>query len=269
MTDKNRQKGNESVGEKSDGLAGDGREAFRNAERDAYLMMMLRKHISPVAVDYVSLGDVPTEGMKRFARGLQNDARTQGFEDCINAIRGAIAFGQQNANVPPAGNWLTEFWEIGQKLARPAPEALPSATKRLIGWRTDNYLWETSDPEMAKNWEPHHTILPIFEGDPHTKLPAPEALGAAKGVSIDGDEVFAAMYKRDPYWDTQGRSSAEAVRLALDCVRSILGAAKGELSDAEIMSIAYDCNAMPECITDASLKAFARAILAKAKGEQV
>lgn len=127
MTDKNRQKGNESVGEKSDGLAGDAREAFRNAERDAYLMMMLRKHISPVAVDYVSLGDVPTEGMKRFARGLQNDARTQGFEDCINAIRGAIAFGQQNANVPPAGNWLTEFWEIGQKLARPAPEALGAA----------------------------------------------------------------------------------------------------------------------------------------------
>lgn len=42
--------------------------------------------------------------------------------------------------------------------------------RRLIGWRTDNFLWETSDPKMAKNWEPHHTVLPIFEGDPNTKL---------------------------------------------------------------------------------------------------
>jgi len=33
------------------------------------------------------------------------------------------------------------------------------------------------------------------------------------------------------------------------------------LSDAEIISLAYDCNAMPEAMTDAGLKRFARAII--------
>ncbi|MDG3721567.1 hypothetical protein L5B98_05785 [Pseudomonas aeruginosa] len=46
---------------------------------------------------------------------------------------------------------------------------------RLIGWRTDNYLWETNDPAVAKNWEGNVGVLPIFEGDPNTKLQAPAA----------------------------------------------------------------------------------------------
>ncbi|WP_305828732.1 hypothetical protein [Pseudomonas aeruginosa] len=41
---------------------------------------------------------------------------------------------------------------------------------KLIGWRTENYLWETSDPSVARNWEPNIGVLPIFEGDPNTKL---------------------------------------------------------------------------------------------------
>lgn len=41
-----------------------------------------------------------------------------------------------------------------------------------------------------------------------------EAASVAQG--LDREAVFAAMYARDPYWDTQGRSSAAAVRLALD-----------------------------------------------------
>ncbi|MBY4730778.1 hypothetical protein K6V90_09560 [Cupriavidus pauculus] len=201
MTDKNRQKGNESVGEKSDGLAGDAREAFRNAERDAYLMMMLRKHISPVAVDYVSLGDVPTEGMKRFARGLQNDARTQGFEDCINAIRGAIAFGQQNANVPPAGNWLTEFWEIGQKLARPAPEA-----STLFGMSV------IVDPKIAPD---------TFE-----IRPAPEALGAEKGVTVA--ECLEALRDVIGWVPSRRFFHTNEAQNAVERARAILAKAKGE-----------------------------------------
>lgn len=55
---------------------------------------------------------------------------------------------------------------------QPATDAAPVAQKRLIGWRTENYLWETSDPKMAKNWEPHIGVLPIFEGDINTKLGA-------------------------------------------------------------------------------------------------
>lgn len=52
-----------------------------------------------------------------------------------------------------------------------------ASTKRLLGWRTENYLWETADPAVAKNWKGHIGVLPIFEGDPNTSLdarPAPD-----------------------------------------------------------------------------------------------
>ena len=34
-------------------------------------------------------------------------------------------------------------------------------------------------------------------------------------------------------------------------------------TDADIMSLAYDCSALPECVTDATLLVFAHAVLAK------
>lgn len=46
--------------------------------------------------------------------------RTKAFKDCIDAIRGAIAFGQQNTNPPPDGEWLAEFWNLGRQFAAPA-----------------------------------------------------------------------------------------------------------------------------------------------------
>ena len=51
----------------------------------------------------------------------------------------------------------------------PQPKAEPALPK-LIGWRTSDYLMETADPAMAKNWELHYEMLPIFEGDANTKL---------------------------------------------------------------------------------------------------
>lgn len=42
--------------------------------------------------------------------------------------------------------------------------------RKLIGWRTDDYLMETKDPEIARNWQCNFRLLPIFEGDPITKL---------------------------------------------------------------------------------------------------
>lgn len=40
----------------------------------------------------------------------------------------------------------------------------------LIGWRTENYLWETKDVTQARNWEPNIGVIPIFAGDPNTSL---------------------------------------------------------------------------------------------------
>ncbi|NID15019.1 hypothetical protein [Luteibacter yeojuensis] len=44
--------------------------------------------------------------------------------------------------------------------------------RRLIGWRTADYTAETSDPDQAKNWSTNVPVLPIFEGDPNTRLVA-------------------------------------------------------------------------------------------------
>lgn len=72
---------------------------------------------------------------------------------------------------------------VEEKLARGVRQellldALQQATARvetaprLIGWRTEDYLWETADPAVAKNWEGNIGVLPIFEGDAITKLSA-------------------------------------------------------------------------------------------------
>ena len=61
------------------------------------------------------------------------------------------------------------------EFAQAKPSANAVRQPRLIGWRTDNYLWETSDPDVAKNWEGNVGVLPIFEDDPNTTLKAPAA----------------------------------------------------------------------------------------------
>ncbi|UZZ09005.1 Arc family DNA-binding protein [Ectopseudomonas mendocina] len=46
-----------------------------------------------------------------------------------------------------------------------------TAAPRLIGWRTADYLEETNDHKVARNWAPNVAVLPIFEGDTITRLP--------------------------------------------------------------------------------------------------
>ena len=63
-----------------------------------------------------------------------------------------------------------------------APAVQAEQTKRLIGWRTTDYTEETSDPEMAKNWAAAVGVLPIFEGDINTRLPAEQLSGNTEQV---------------------------------------------------------------------------------------
>lgn len=66
----------------------------------------------------------------------------------------------------------------------------PQSAPKLIGWRTENFLWETDDPDKARNWEPNVGVLPIFEGDPNTKLTAaPQAPALDAGVVRDVGET--------------------------------------------------------------------------------
>ena len=85
--------------------------------------------------------------------------------------------------------WVAEAAYAAMLDAAPHPPASASPAvaqpvaderKRVIGWRTEEYLYETADPVMAKNWEGNVRVLPIFEGDPNTKLVAPPAEEADK-----------------------------------------------------------------------------------------
>lgn len=74
-----------------------------------------------------------------------------------------------------AENEAAELRMLVERMTSAKPLAAPA---RLIGWRTENYLHETADPAKAKNWEPNIGVLPIFDGDPNTKLAAPAAPAA-------------------------------------------------------------------------------------------
>lgn len=102
------------------------------------------------------------------------DADPQGIRArVVSAVVGAMAYGASNTNKPPEGHWLNEVWDIARAEAnRVQPQATEPAPKKLIGWRTADYLRETTDRQMAKDWEVHYEVLPIFEGDANTKLAA-------------------------------------------------------------------------------------------------
>lgn len=67
----------------------------------------------------------------------------------------------------------------------------PAGGKRLIGWRSADYTMETADRDMAENWSHNVDVLPIFEGDPNTRLAAshsPVAAEQAPAVAgVDAD----------------------------------------------------------------------------------
>jgi transcription elongation factor Elf1 len=64
-----------------------------------------------------------------------------------------------------------------------APVQEPVAKPKLIGWRTADFLNETTDIKQARSWEVHYEVLPIFEGDPNTKLVTPPATPVKEPVA--------------------------------------------------------------------------------------
>jgi hypothetical protein len=64
------------------------------------------------------------------------------------------------------------------------------AQPALLGWRTADYLQETADQEVAKGWQVHFDMLPIFEGDRYTKLAAPATPAAANASQADHEEAM-------------------------------------------------------------------------------
>ena len=82
---------------------------------------------------------------------------------------------------------------------------------RLLGWRTSDYHMETDEKAKADNWDQHHELLPIFEGDPYTKLEAVSPSGIAEedaGSTEAFDQDYSA--KDEPLGGTAGAPASVA-----------------------------------------------------------
>ena len=62
--------------------------------------------------------------------GLSIDGDNAYKRDLLDAVVGALAFGAQNTNPPPAGHWGQRFWDIGRE-ERAGSEALLKALTAL------------------------------------------------------------------------------------------------------------------------------------------
>ena len=124
------------------------------------------KALRRIQYEAVSLADAQVIAMEALA--AQEQAEPVKHEpDFINII--AAAWFSHPAAQPESAPDNAD----SALLARMTSAKPLAAPARLIGWRTENYLHETADPAKAKNWEPNIGVLPIFEGDPNTKLAAP------------------------------------------------------------------------------------------------
>ncbi|PTT68090.1 hypothetical protein DBR26_13965 [Pseudomonas sp. HMWF007] len=61
-------------------------------------------------------------------RGLSIDGDNAYKRDLLDSVVGALAFGAQNNNPPPAGHWGQRFWDIGRE-ERGLHEELVAALK--------------------------------------------------------------------------------------------------------------------------------------------
>jgi len=105
---------------------------------------------------------------------MAENARELGLD--YEPVQEPVAWVEKNGDLV----WQNYEAAIGRNLyttppaAHPAP-VQPVAKPKLIGWRTADFLNETTDIKQARNWEVHYEVMPIFEGDPNTKLTTPPA----------------------------------------------------------------------------------------------
>ena len=69
-------------------------------------------------------------------RGLSIDGDNAYKRDVLDSAVGAMAFGEQNRNPPPAGHWGQRFWDIGREeraLTDELVEVLKGIQKRCEG----------------------------------------------------------------------------------------------------------------------------------------
>lgn len=145
----------------------------------------------------------PTEGAR------DDCTRIQGFRDCIDAIRGAIAFGMQNVNrAPNEEHWLAEFWNIGRELG-----ARDAGVGTAVMWQ-----WR----KKPDAWSLDRTFtIEVFATTDDSEVRAlyahPDPLLAEAVEALDR-----VVYSHDHQVECGGSLAEDLVDNALDFARSVL-----------------------------------------------
>lgn len=91
------------------------------------------------------------DALRRQGLGIDGDNAYK--RDLCDSIVGAMAFGAQDRNPPPAGHWGQRFWDIGREERAQQEELLRAARKVLDGLNTR--IDEASTDGLP---------IPVFEG---------------------------------------------------------------------------------------------------------
>lgn len=134
------------------------------------------------------------------------------------AATGVIAYVVGNRRTL-ASQVLHGFRQAFHSALTAAPTPPAQGEPKLIGWRTENFLWETDDVDKARNWEPNIGVLPIFDGDPNTNL------GSA-GIATIPPEQSVDLLERCAKWCDEQARSDWCGRRASDMVRAFAATTK-------------------------------------------
>lgn len=129
--------------------------------------------------------------------------------------------------------------------------------------------------DLAKIGAVSHIVRDIYEITRFGEFlldapPTPSARTDELALAVATDVMTAIAEALDQPW-REPVAAQSRLTASVQCIvqRAIeAGSQRQPLTDAVITSIAYDCNALPEVVTDETLRVFARAIEAELKGAQ-
>jgi hypothetical protein len=182
-----------------------------------------------------------------------DDPRLQGlFSD---AISGALAFGAQNTNPPPAGHWLERFWQMG-RAERALSEAAPPAAEPVAHMLP-------SDLALLQTRETHAPAFSVAVGTPDERsVPLYTAPPAAEPVALTDEVLRYAMAAMG----TGSPMDAEKFRLFWRYAHEALTAAQAvpqtepapDYSDMSREALERHARRMAQALADDKARAFYR-----------
>jgi hypothetical protein len=83
-------------------------------------------------------------------QGLSIDGDNAYKRDLLDSVVGAMAFGVQNRNPPPAGHWGQRFWDMGREERAPCEELVAALSLAVERWTLLANEFKHTTPEHER-----------------------------------------------------------------------------------------------------------------------